>query len=137
MPEETYSTLPDSVLAYKKSHKIGRFDPSAAEKQEEKLGEMWAEIEEKGIKVSARCIVAPGGRRGNVRFVGLIPEIPAIGPWIGVELDEPVGKNDGSVAKKRYFECKEKRGVFVRAEKLEIADVGVELEEEGSEMEEI
>ncbi|KRZ77101.1 Tubulin-folding cofactor B [Trichinella papuae] len=36
------------------------------------------------------------------------------GLWIGVEYDEEVGKHDGSVNGKRYFQCMDKRGAFVR-----------------------
>lgn len=54
-----------------------------------------------------------------------------------------MGKNDGSVAStgERYFQCGRNRGVFVRAERVEVgefAELGMEDEEgEGSEMEEI
>lgn len=47
MPESKYETLPDTVLAYKKDHKIGRFDPAAPELQERKVKEMWNEVEER------------------------------------------------------------------------------------------
>lgn len=36
------------------------------------------------------------------------------GNWAGVELDTPNGKNDGRVAGKRYFSCKENCGLFVK-----------------------
>ena len=48
MPTSTYETLPSSVLAFKKSHKLGRFDPSAPEIQAQKVKDAWREIEEKG-----------------------------------------------------------------------------------------
>ncbi len=47
MPESTYETLPETVLAYKKTHKIGRFDPAAPEIQERKIKEMWKVVEER------------------------------------------------------------------------------------------
>ena len=73
------------------------------------------------LAVDARCRVGGSDmRRGRVAFVGDIAEIPGVGPWVGVILDEPVGKNDGSVGGKRYFECNPSCGVFVRAEKVEI-----------------
>lgn len=47
------------------------------------------------IKAGDRCEVS-GGRRGEVKYVGKCPELQS-GFWIGVNYDEPVGKNDGSV----------------------------------------
>lgn len=40
------------------------------------------------------------------------------GVWIGIELDTPTGKNDGTVQGNTYFTCKPKHGLFVRADKL-------------------
>jgi dynactin 1 len=49
---------------------------------------------------------------GVVRFVGATSF--AAGKWIGVELDGPTGKNNGSVQGKSYFSCRNGYGVFVR-----------------------
>jgi dynactin 1 len=52
------------------------------------------------------------GRHGTVRFVGSTHF--AAGDWIGLELDEPTGKNDGSVLGERYFDCEHGFGMFIR-----------------------
>ena len=36
------------------------------------------------------------------------------GEWIGVELDMPTGKNNGTVQGVQYFSCGERYGMFVR-----------------------
>lgn len=40
---------------------------------------------------------------GWIRFLGTTKF--AEGDWVGVELEEPRGKNDGSVKDQRYFTC--------------------------------
>lgn len=49
MPAETYSSLPSTVLAYKRDHHIGRFDPAAPELQRRKVKDMWDEVERAGM----------------------------------------------------------------------------------------
>ncbi|ORY05329.1 hypothetical protein K493DRAFT_175624, partial [Basidiobolus meristosporus CBS 931.73] len=53
---------------------------------------------------------------GTVRFVGNTSF--AKGKWIGVELDEPLGKNDGIVEGITYFTCEPQHGMFVRTSQL-------------------
>jgi len=53
---------------------------------------------------------------GRVRYIG--PTKFAPGTWIGVELEQAFGKNDGSLKGKSYFKCDENKGVFVRVDKL-------------------
>jgi tubulin-folding cofactor B len=129
MPEEEYAKKSDSVLAWKKAQKLGRFDPNAPSQEQAKRAAFSQEVEERGIAVGKRCRV--GGddtRRGEVMYVGEVKEIPGtIGAWVGVKLDEPVGKNDGSIGGTRYWgEPSElKSGVFVRPDRVEIGDFPV------------
>ena len=91
-----------------------------------------------GIEVSKRCRLLPAtdDRRGTVQFVGLVPEIPGSGPWVGISLDEPTGKNDGAIKGTRYFECPPKQGVFVRPDHVEVGDFPA-LDDVDEDMEEI
>jgi dynactin 1 len=52
------------------------------------------------------------GRTGFIRFIGQTGF--AVGDWVGIELDDGSGKNDGSVQGERYFECPMGSGMFVR-----------------------
>ncbi|KAF7559897.1 hypothetical protein G7046_g4256 [Stylonectria norvegica] len=129
MPEEEYEQKSDSVLAWKKAQKLGRFDPNAPSLLVAKVDAYQQEIDQRGIEAGRRCRV--GGddtRRGTVKYVGEVKEIPGgLGSWVGVHLDEPVGKNDGSIAGVRYWgePSQLKHGVIVRPERVEVGDYPV------------
>eukprot|EP00439_Symbiodinium_sp_Y106_P054605 s3282_g7.t1 len=55
---------------------------------------------------------------GTVRFVGDLEAAFAPGDWVGVELDRQVGKHNGSVKGRTYFECEPGHGLFVRPHSL-------------------
>lgn len=63
------------------------------------------------------------GRKGEVRFIGSTEFSPE-GIWVGVELSEPLGKNDGSVAGISYFLCEPNHGLFARPGALTICEPG-------------
>jgi tubulin-folding cofactor B len=129
MPEDEYEKKSDSVLAWKKAQQLGRFDPSAPSQEAARLSAFEQDIQQRGIEAGKRCRVgADDTRRGTVRFVGEVKQIPnGAGAWVGVMLDEPVGKNDGSIAGVRYFaeQSDLKHGVFVRPERVEIGEYPV------------
>ena len=60
------------------------------------------------------------GRTATVRYVGSAHF--AGGDWVGVELDDATGKNDGEVQGERYFDCKPGHGMFVRPGVTQIID---------------
>lgn len=64
------------------------------------------------LQVGVRVLVH-GENLGTVRYAGSTG-FQTSGKWVGVELDEPLGKNNGVVQGKRYFDCRANHGVFVR-----------------------
>ncbi|KAK5997136.1 hypothetical protein PT974_02489 [Cladobotryum mycophilum] len=59
-----------------------------------------------------QTVLLSDGRKAIVRFAG--PTHFQVGEWIGVELEEKTGKNDGSVQGERYFDCPMGYGMFVK-----------------------
>ena len=66
-----------------------------------------------GTEISPGSVISlTDGRQGTVRFIGTTHF--AVGDWIGVELTEATGKNDGAVQGERYFDCEAGYGMFIR-----------------------
>lgn len=61
------------------------------------------------VRLGDRVLVV-GQRTGVVQYYGETSFAPGL--WLGIELDKPSGKNDGSVGGVRYFRCPPKHGVF-------------------------
>ncbi|KAJ8310896.1 hypothetical protein KUTeg_012761 [Tegillarca granosa] len=54
--------------------------------------------------------------RGVVKYKGAVTN--RRGDWVGVSLEVPGGDNDGMVQGRRYFQCRERHGIFVRASSI-------------------
>lgn len=57
-------------------------------------------------------VIVGTSKVGIVRYIG--PTDFQEGTWVGVELDSPSGKNDGSIGGKQYFRCSPGYGLLVR-----------------------
>ena len=76
------------------------------------------------IKQNNECrigvrIVLEDGRSGVIRFLG--PTKFKEGIWAGIELDGPLGRNDGKINGYRYFYCPPNHGIFVHPSKVSLA----------------
>ena len=71
-----------------------------------------------GLCIGDRCEVLTDGCRGNgtIGYTGSVDGKDGI--WLGVELDDAKGRNDGSVQGRRYFSCAQGHGVFISPSKV-------------------
>ncbi|XP_065678561.1 dynactin subunit 1 [Hydra vulgaris] len=75
-------------------------------------------------RVGMRVEVIGKDQIGTICYVGMTAF--AAGKWVGVALDEPNGKNDGSVQGKKYFDCSPNHGIFVR--QTQLAEINDQLQ---------
>ncbi|KAH8857664.1 CAP-Gly domain-containing linker protein 4 [Schistosoma japonicum] len=68
------------------------------------------------FQIGDRVLVA-GQRKGILRFIGQTQFAPGI--WYGVELEQPVGKNNGSINGIRYFDCAVGHGIFAPINRIQ------------------
>lgn len=71
------------------------------------------------LEVGSRITVtALGAKKGEVKFIGRTRF--SDGEWVGVRLDTPDGKNDGTVGDVRYFTCEPLHGLFVKSAQVKL-----------------
>lgn len=123
--DDAYDKRTETARSFMKKHHVGHFNE---EEMAKKKAEADARKEDQkaaaeAISVGSRCQVQVLGqptKLGTVMFVGTTDFKP--GYWVGVKYDEPLGKNDGSVNGKRYFECPNKYGAFVKPLSVTVGD---------------
>lgn len=135
--DENYAQRKDTLRAFKEKMKVGQYkEKDETEKLEKEKQELEEKAKAESIKIGQRCEVRVSNemaKRGTIMYVGLTEFKP--GYWIGVKYDEPLGKNDGSVQGKRYFECPPKYGAFIRPSQVAVGDFPeIDIEAENLEM---
>lgn len=123
LSQEEYEKRSDSVLQWKKQNNLGRFDAEYNEQKQLAIAENEKLVQD--MKVGSRCRVLNimSERRGVIRYVGKIEELDkGESVWVGIEFDEPVGKNDGLIGDVRVFQARPKHGSFVRPKQVEVGD---------------
>jgi len=136
LSEDDYGKRNDSVRSFLLRNKLGKYnEEEQAQLQAEKEAAEKAEEEKAAtINIDDRCEVKIQGeatRRGCVKYVGKVHFKPGI--WVGIRYDEPLGKNDGSIGGKRYFEAPMKYGGFTRPANVTTGDYP-EIDDEDDEM---
>ena len=84
-----------------------------------------------GLVVGDRVEVKGKDLVGTIRFIGPTDFAPT-GRWVGVELDEAKGKNNGLIQGKQYFHCPDNHGLFVRPGQVVVTTKPPPLPQEGS-----
>ncbi|XP_053488185.1 kinesin-like protein KIF13B isoform X2 [Ictalurus furcatus] len=91
----------------------GRAEGSSDETSRDAEIPRWLRVGESIMLANSKC--------GTVRYVGHTDFSEGI--WVGVELDMPAGKHDGTVGGRQYFRCNPGYGVLVRPDRVSRRDV--------------
>ncbi|KAH8279381.1 tubulin-folding cofactor B [Drosophila bipectinata] len=125
LTKDQYDQRTNSVRNYLKQNKLGKYNEEEMAQAEEKRRQQAEEMQKRAelCIVGSRCeVTVPGNprRRGTIRYNGELDG--KSGVFIGVEYDEPLGKNNGSVAGKAYFTCQPNYGGFVSPLSVTVGD---------------
>ena len=125
MPDSVYDALPNTLRSHIKTQRAK--DPNFKIKLATNVPQpksAYPPTPKNAYNVYAlksRCEVNPGGRRGQIEYVGEMAGLA--GTWIGVELDEPLGNNAGTGPDGiEYFKAKPNYGCFARHYNVIVGD---------------
>ncbi|CAF4119788.1 unnamed protein product, partial [Rotaria sp. Silwood2] len=114
------STLEEKYPITTTPRSIGSSSTSINDQITEPIIKKIVDINDDEYPIGCRVIVNTDhhifNKVGFIRFVG--KTYFKEGTWYGIELEEPVGKNNGTFGGHSYFQCPDKHGVFVRRDKL-------------------
>ncbi|KAK1934774.1 putative tubulin-specific chaperone [Babesia divergens] len=103
-----------NFIAQMRARTGGNPEEDNAKTQNKSLDELKREY-----PLESRCMVMPGALRGTVKFVGMVNNRKCI----GIDLDEPFGKCNGSIGNIHYFSAKgDQYGAFYNYENVQIGD---------------
>ncbi|XP_015249212.1 PREDICTED: tubulin-folding cofactor B [Cyprinodon variegatus] len=125
LPDDAYEKRTESVRSFLKKQQLGRYNEEEVARKKAELAnqEQEQKAAAEAISVGSRCKVEVPGqptKLGTVMYVGTTEFKP--GHWVGVKYDEPLGKHNGTVQGKQYFECQEKYGAFVKPLSVTVGD---------------
>ncbi|KAK0149078.1 Kinesin-like protein KIF13B [Merluccius polli] len=110
-PSQYHTTPPASSSTNHSSGHCDRLDIQLIDDDERSHDEVLPDWLTEGAHVTVGS-----SKSGTVRYVGSTEF--AAGVWVGVELDTPSGKNDGSIGGRQYFHCNPGYGVMVRPDRV-------------------
>ena len=87
-----YDKLPDN---FRKFRAMLEQNPHLNLKKKMEINDEFMMSEAYKTPLNSRCKLREMGHRGQVVFIGRVPEVGQ-GYFLGIKLDEPYGKNDGS-----------------------------------------
>ncbi|XP_060660682.1 tubulin-folding cofactor B [Drosophila nasuta] len=125
LTQDQYEQRTNSVRNFLKQNRLGKYNEEEMRQMEEKRREQAEEVQKRAelCIAGSRCqVTVPGNptRRGTIKYNGELEGKTGI--FIGVQYDEPLGKNNGSVGGKAYFVCPPNYGGFVSPLSVEVGD---------------
>ncbi|OCT79108.1 hypothetical protein XELAEV_18030206mg [Xenopus laevis] len=109
-------TLGDELGDVGKSSATVNLKDNTVESNQEEISDSDEPQEDSDWLKEGEYVTVGSNKKGVVRYVG--PTDFQEGIWVGVELETPAGKNDGSVGGKHYFKCNPGYGVLVKPNRV-------------------